>query len=256
MTGSINRREKFYHEQYTFGKKYIAHFLTMEPEHFSNLSVLEIGGGEFGLLKAFHEYGAHCIGIDISEERIRYAQERHKNSDIQFYVADICNFESISKNHRKFDIIIMRDVLEHIHDKTAALHVCSDLLNRGGQLFISFPPIMSPFGGHQQNLRYGKFVPYVHLLPNILYMRILRLIGATEESIKALLTTKSAGITIRTMKQMLKSLPLRTANFSCYLIRPDYEIRFHLKQRRTIFNKIPILNEFITTGCLITLRNE
>lgn len=256
MTDSIKRRERFYNEQYMFGKHYIAHFLKMQPEEFANLSVLEIGGGEFGVLKALDEYGAHCVGIEISENRVKYARERHKNSGITFYTADICNFDSLPLGNQKFNIIIMRDVIEHIADKATALKACVNLLADKGKLFMSYPPIMSPFGGHQQNLTYGKFIPYAHLIPNFLYVKILKLIGARDDSITALLTTKKTGISIQRMRCLIRSLPLRVQDFTCYLIRPDYEIRFHLKQRRTWFNNIPILNEFITTGCLIILIND
>ena len=255
MVNTNKRRDNFFNEQYTFGKNYIAHLLNMKNEQFTNMSVLEVGGGEFGLLKALEEYGANCVGIEISEDRVSYAQSRHLHSNIKFYAADICDYDTVAASDQKYDLIILRDVIEHIQNKLSALKVCTELLNVNGKLYISYPPILSPFGGHQQNLRHGTLMPFIHILPNVFYKAILKVVGGDEKTISALLTTKTTGITIMKMKRLLRTLKLSPVSFVCYLIRPDYEIRFNLKRRRTFLNDIPVINEFITTGCFIVLQN-
>jgi len=248
------RRQKFFAEQYQFGRDYLASFLGITPDQFQGLHVLEVGGGEFGLLKALSEYGAHCTGIDISESRVNYARTVHRAAPITFYVGDICNYDSIAVQTAPFDVIVLRDVIEHIPQQAAALGVCARLLKPGGRLFVSFPPIFSPFGGHQQNFKYGLFLPYIHLLPNPLYRLLLKLFGAKANFIDTLIQTKSTGITIRNMYSIIKRLPLQYIFKKCYLVRPDYEIRFHIKRRSFfLLNNIPLLREFFSTGCLIAL---
>ena len=97
--------------------------MNISTDQFNGLSVLEVGGGEFGLLKALSEYGASCYGIDISTERVNYAKQVHPDSSITFYVGDICNYESVIENLQRFDLIILRDVIEHIPNKALALKV-------------------------------------------------------------------------------------------------------------------------------------
>ena len=50
-----------------------------------------------------------------------------------------------------FDLIVLRDVLEHMPDGGAALRKAAALLAPGGIVFASFAPFWSPFGGHQHN---------------------------------------------------------------------------------------------------------
>lgn len=249
------RRQRFFQEQYRFGKDYLASFLSISPNQFQGMRVLEVGGGEFGLLKALYDYGANCSGIDISEDRVNYARQLHQDLAITFHIGDICDYQSIAKNLEPFDLIVLRDVIEHIPRHDLALKVCSKLLKPGGLLYISFPPIHSPFGGHQQNFKFGKVLPYIHLLPNSLYRFILRKLGAKSFFMDTLLATKSTGITIKQISNIIKKLPLQYVFKKCYLVRPDYEIRFNLKKRSCLLlNSIPLIREIFSTGCLMTLK--
>lgn len=249
------RRQQFFEEQYQFGKNYLAAFLGIATEQYRGWSVLEVGGGEFGLLKALSEYGAQCMGIDIAEDRINYAKQVHHNSAIDFHLGNICDYESIAKLDGPFDLIVLRDVIEHILHPEVALEVCVKLLKVGGRLFISFPPIFSPFGGHQQNFKYGKVLPFIHILPNCSYRFILKKLKAPANLIDALLINKSTGITIRRISRIIEHFQLEYVFKKCYLIRPDYEIRFHLKRRSCFFlNTLPLLREFFSTGCILTLK--
>ncbi|MEE4310897.1 MAG: class I SAM-dependent methyltransferase [candidate division KSB1 bacterium] len=251
------RRHRFYNEQYTFGKEYLSTFLGIGNKDYRHKKVLEVGGGEFGLLKALQEYGADCTGIDISKDRVEFARSIHDAGSIHFMVGDICHYDSISREEDGFDLIVLRDVIEHIPDQREALSVCAQLLKPGGLLYISFPPILSPFGGHQQNLKWGRRLPYIHLLPDYFYKQVLKVIGADSASLEALLRTKSTGITIRKILKIIKMLPMKYRFKKCYLVRPEYEIRFHTKRRSyCVPNRIPYLNEFFSTGCLITLEKE
>jgi 2-polyprenyl-3-methyl-5-hydroxy-6-metoxy-1,4-benzoquinol methylase len=49
-----------------------------------------------------------------------------------------------------FDIIVMKDVIEHIHDQSRLLARLKDFLKPNGVVFFGFPPWQMPFGGHQQ----------------------------------------------------------------------------------------------------------
>ncbi len=253
----IQRRQRFFNEQYLFGKNYLHTFLGISPFKYNGSNVLEVGGGEFGLLKALEEYGAICTGIDISESRVDFAKEVHKNSSISFHVGDICDYDSIACSGTSFNLIVLRDVIEHIPDKKSALEVCAKLLAPSGLVYISFPPICSPFGGHQQNFKYGKAMPYIHILPNPLYRFILKTFGANDRFIDLLFETKSTGISIHRLFKYLKKLPLDYVFKKCYLVRPDFEIRFKIKKRScVVLNNIPILRELFTTGCLLTLQKQ
>ncbi len=83
--------------------------------------------------------------------------------------------------HRPFDLIILKDVIEHIHDQDAILSRLRNFLKPGGHIFFGFPPWQMPFGGHQQVLAHRLLsrTPYFHLLPVPLYRGILKAFGET-----------------------------------------------------------------------------
>ena len=65
-----------------------------------------------------------------------------------------------------FDIIVLKDVIEHIHDQAKLIGWMKNFLKPGGIVFFGFPPWYMPFGGHQQ-MCHSKIsrLPYIHLLP-------------------------------------------------------------------------------------------
>lgn len=114
--------------------------LLIENGHKKDHDVLEIGSG-IGtlsvLLLNYMAYGSF-IGIDISSESIRLGQERLKRyNNAVFYSADITEWVI----DKKFDLIILPDVLEHIpvevHNSIfVKLHF---LLKNDGFVFIHIP---------------------------------------------------------------------------------------------------------------------
>ncbi|MFA5781811.1 MAG: class I SAM-dependent methyltransferase [Bacteroidales bacterium] len=78
-----------------------------------NHKILEIGCGIGTLTKLIHNYinNGYIVGVDISSENIRIATERFKKSKkCEFVVSDMTDFSY----NKKFDFIILPDVLEHI----------------------------------------------------------------------------------------------------------------------------------------------
>lgn len=70
---------------------------------------LDIGCGCTGrFIDLLQEHGFQPSGIDVSNEMIRLAQQRHP--DIQFYHADICEFEL----PETYDFITAWDSIWHI----------------------------------------------------------------------------------------------------------------------------------------------
>jgi len=110
---------------------------------------------------------------------------RNKKLDISFIQGDICSNE-IGGRVEKQEIIILRDVIEHIpaEKKKDLIYNIMNLLWKKGICFISFPPFYSPFGGHQQ---YPKsiisFLPYVHLFPLFLELKLLSLDNSAQKRI-------------------------------------------------------------------------
>ena len=169
-------RSLYFKEQILTTKKHVIPFIDNHMDVNSKIRVLEIGCGECGNLPPFLEMGCKVVGVDISERQIdkarEYLAEFVEDGQLTLFVDDIYNMNGTTgKDIGTFDLIIMRDVIEHIHDQNKFLGHLSSFLKNTSKVFFGFPPWYMPFGGHQQVIKHkiGSKLPYIHLLPNFLY---------------------------------------------------------------------------------------
>ncbi len=249
---------RYFREQGKTTEKHVIPFIEQCMTISSSTSVLEIGCGEGGNLVPFIERGCNVVGIDILEGKIAKANEYfadHPNKDrTKFIVQDIYDLDP--SLDWKFDLIIMRDVIEHIHDQEKFMAYVKRFLKPTSKFFLGFPPWQMPFGGHQQTCK-NKFlskVPWFHLFPRGMYKGILKLFGETPRNIESLLEIKDTGISLERFRRILREEGYTTDREVWYFINPNYEIKFGLRPRRSVhpFKTIPyIRNYFITAGYYI-----
>ena len=255
---SINKISKrclrCYSEQHWYGENFL--FDYSQFKDVTNKRILEIGCAEAGLLKFYHKKGAVCSGIELSDIRYNNALLLDKRNEINLFQADICNPTSYKKHIKKnFDMIIMRDVIEHIDNKRIALSNIFNILKPGGKLFMSFPPKYCAYSGHQQTISnlFGK-LPYIYMLPDVIYKKYLRLISCPEKKIEYLILTKKTRISIRKMHEIVNSLGFNILNQSKWFSRPAYAFRFNFPKIKNPFSFIPILDEIFSNGVLYLLE--
>ena len=220
--------------------------------------VLEIGCGEGGNLLPFLELGCECYGIELTENSY--------NNAVDFYAENPLkeNLHLLNKNiydvapaelNGTFDIVFLRDVIEHIPNQERLLKHLKQFLAPQGVIFIAFPPWRMPFGGHQQMSR-SKWVsrcPYVHLLPTA----VLKLFGVSKRDINALKTLSETGISISRFEKILCAENYKILRKTHYFINPNYEIKFGLKPRELYrMLKIPHLQDFYTSAVYYLLKIE
>ncbi|MFM8770597.1 MAG: class I SAM-dependent methyltransferase [Candidatus Kapaibacterium sp.] len=144
-----------------------------------NAAVCEIGCAEGGVLAAYVDRGAtKALGTDIQEPLLRIISQPVWSGlgyDITFTQHDVIYDEIPDEWKATFDVVLLRDVIEHLDDAGVALKNIARLLKPGGVVVVTFPPYTSPFGGHQQLLstKLGS-LPFVHLLPWPLFRSIIR----------------------------------------------------------------------------------
>jgi len=255
---SINKISKrclrCYSEQQWYGENFL--FDYSQFKDVTNKRILEIGCAEAGLLKFYHKKGAVCSGIELSDIRYNNALLLDKRNEINLFQADICNPTSYKKHIKKnFDMIIMRDVIEHIDNKRIALSNIFNILKPGGKLFMSFPPKYCAYSGHQQTISnlFGK-LPYIYMLPDVIYKKYLRLISCPEKKIEYLIMTKKTRISIRKMHEIVNSLGFNILNQSKWFSRPAYAFRFNFPKIKNPFSFISILDEIFSNGVLYLLE--
>lgn len=253
-------RNKYINEQVITTEKYVIPFLQEFIKIDSSLSVLEIGCGEGGNLKPFLDLGCSVTGVDFSVGKIefgnKYFEEHPNRQKLKFLAEDIYD----SQNLDQYDLIIMRDVIEHIHDQNRFMNYVKKFLKPNGIFFLAFPPWYNPFGGHQQicENRILSKLPYYHILPVPIYKGVLKVFGESEKKIEALLEIKETGISIERFEKILHENGYSIKKKRDYFINPNYEIKFGLKPRTgiPIVSGIPFLKNFVITSTYYLVSNK
>jgi 2-polyprenyl-3-methyl-5-hydroxy-6-metoxy-1,4-benzoquinol methylase len=248
-------KEHYFNIQYQISKEYIIPFVASFCDLNKELKVLEIGCAEAGVLKAFLEKGHHCTGIELSPSRIELAKsflkEDYKKGRVDFITKDIYNIDTKKDLPHLFDLIILKDVIEHIPDQKKFVQQLKSFLNPDGNIFFGFPPWQMPFGGHQQmcDNSLASILPWYHILPKVVYKQALKLFGETKEKIEALMEIKETGISIERFQRIIKREGFRILTKRFYLINPIYKYKFNLKSREQLgfINHSPYLRNFFTT---------
>jgi SAM-dependent methyltransferase len=226
----------------------------------SDRRVLEIGCGAGGVLKAFAERGARVTGVDLHAPSIEYAVRRFTaeaaDDGWRFDTRDIYDVDAAGIDG-PFDLIVMKDTIEHIHDQRRLFARLGEFLAPGGRLFFAFPPWQMPFGGHQQICEHRVLMrlPYIHLLTRRAYASLLRRCGESRETIDALLEIKETGISIERFERIAGETGHRIADRRLYLVNPMYRYRYGLEPREQAapLAAVPVLRDFVTTSAYYLL---
>lgn len=221
----------------------------------SSMHVMEIGCGEGGVLKPFLERGCSCTGVELVAFRIKLAEDFLKqyveSGQLRLINKNIYDLDFLGEFKGSFDLIILKDVIEHIPDQDRLMGYLKQLLKPGGIIFLGFPPWYMPHGGHQQvckNKMLSMF-PYVHLLPAGIYKAILRSCKEEPATVKELLEIKETGISIERFERILKHNHYGITHKRFYLINPIYRYKFGWKPRvqSSLVASIPFFRDFVTT---------
>lgn len=253
MTKLFSDKPKYFEIQYLNSKNSILPFIKDQIDVKEGIKVLEIGSAEGGVLKAFTEKGCICLGIELQDYRVEHAnnfmQEEVSKGLVKFINKNIYDIDPNKLEH-KFDIIILKDVIEHIHDQNKFMAKVGEFLNDDGIIFYGFPAWCMPYGGHQQiaDSKLLAKLPYYHLLPRFLYKGILKLFGEKEKRINGLLEIKETQISTRRFERLCQQNGFEICKRIKYLVAPIYEYKFGYttKLLPNWIAAIPFFNDFFT----------
>lgn len=245
-------RKRYFEIQVENCKKYVLPFIEEKFPIKPGMRILEIGCGEAGVLKPFLDKGCTAVGVEFDLPRLDLANEMLKDEvaagKISFIGKDIYLVDAEKELGGRFDLIILKDVIEHIHDQPKLIKEMQRFLLPNGCIFFGFPPWQMPFGGHQQvcNNKWLSKMPYYHLLPRGIYKWLLQRKG---ENVEALLEIRDTGISIERFERISKETGYNIINKTHYLFNPIYEYKFNIKARKQlpILRDIPWLRNFFTT---------
>ncbi len=252
-------RIQYFQEQSDSTRKYIVPYISAykSVEH---VRVLEIGCGEGGNLLPFLELGCECWGVELMENKYENALQFYAKNPLRKHLhlvnKDIYDV-SPEDLKGKFDIIFLKDVIEHIPHQEHFMQDLKRFISEDGVIFFAFPPWRMPFGGHQQ-VSQNKWVShflYIHLIPR----SILKFFGVSKNDIDFLDEISATAISIRRFEKILDVEKYEIIQKTHWLINPNYEIKFGLKPRKLWkFLQLPFLKDFYTSAMyyLISLPKE
>ena len=248
-------KKRYFNMQYETSKQYILPFVAKHMDLNQSLDILELGCAEAGVLKAFTDQGHNCTGIELSEGRIELAEQfltHERNAGlIRFSSSNLFDLTPGQDGHL-YDLIILKDVIEHIPNQEEFIPFLSTFLKPKGKIFFGFPPWLMPFGGHQQLCR-NKWLrksAWIHLLPKSIYGAILRQGENQKEVIDELLEIHDTGITIERFNRICKKNSLKMLSNKHWLFNPIYRWKFGLSPKTVIapFRALPYIRNIYTTA--------
>jgi SAM-dependent methyltransferase len=245
-------RKRYFDIQVENTTRYVIPFIEQYRKIEQGMRVLEIGCGEAGVLKAFIDKGCAGVGVELDEPRLVNArlwmEEELKKGAVHFVSKDIYKADIETELNGRFDIIVLKDVIEHIHNQEKLIGWLKSFLTPRGVIFFGFPPWQMPFGGHQQVMhnRFLSRLPYFHLLPMGIYKAILRKYG---EGVEAFAEIKETGISIERFEKIVKTTGYKIVQNTHYLVNPIYEYKFGWKPRKqaALIKSIPYVRNYLTT---------
>lgn len=251
-----NNRRRYFEELAETCEKYFIPYIKRWHEVAPGMRILEVGCGEGGNLLPFSKMGCDVTGVDIAscriEEAKRFFAERQARGK---FIAE--DFLKIERLESQYDIVICHDVFEHINGKDRFLSHISSFLKKDGIIFMSFPAWQMPFGGHQQICRNKilSHIPFVHLLPKVLYRGIIRLAGESDDCLNELFSIRQSQITIEAFERLVSHTGLKIQDRTLYFINPHYNVKFGLTPRRlsSLISSIPYLRNFFSSSCFYIL---
>lgn len=153
--------------QYFENKNREKHFVIQKYLKNSPHSLLDIGCGEGWTLKYFKKLGWDVTGLDFSDFGCRqHNPDCLENITVGDFTDSIQKFIHLD---RRFDVVWLDNVLEHVTEPLKLLKQCRQLINPGGVLVVEVP---NDFSVLQQYLLKKKYIdnkPWVVLPDHLSY---------------------------------------------------------------------------------------
>jgi len=229
----------------------------------SGKTVLEVGCGDGGCAVEIVRAGAEVTAVDIEERLVGIARELNQREGVEMSVhtGNVMDPACAGLERGPFDLILLRDVVEHLEDLPKALRILTEHLAPGGQMLMVFPPYYSPFGAHQQILPRRKLgpipynkLPFIQLLPDAMFLRLVAGDTAHHREVARL---RGIRLTLKRFVDQTARCGLRISHKKLYLLRPTFKLRYGLPVvGASLLGEVPLLRELLITGAYYLLERQ
>lgn len=251
-----NWQDYYWTYQNILAKKYLIPMLEKNGVRLEGKKVFEIGCGSGGVIEAFAERCGKAVGLDITP----FEYSEHASGKVNYITADIFDRSYDAQYADQYDLILFRDVIEHLPQKKEVFELCDRLLTKDGRIFMTYPPFYSPYGAHQQvfaKTTLGK-LPYTQFLPATMYRKFVASVEkGNEQALNVAKEITSTKTTIGSLNRAIRRSVFQIDHQDCYLTRPSFEIRYGVKPRKIQWVKrVPLLREILVMGVYMILKRK
>lgn len=222
------------------------------------LHIGDFGCHQGGILQALRETGGVSSGrgYDLNEAAIKNSPFLG-DMDFSLQIGDVTLLDATDQ---RFNLIMIRDVLEHIPNYETVVDTAYRCLQPGGHLFISFPPYYSPFGGHQQlSSNVARIVPYLHYLPEWLLFKLVKITDTSYMSAACaredMESVRHTRLTLTKAEHAFKRTGFHLKGCQYFLSRPEFKIRYGIPALDAgVLGDIAIVRELLVMGVYYLLQ--
>lgn len=136
----------------------------------ANCEIMDLGcsQGIISILAA--QKGNRVTGIDIEKEAVYFASDllNREYSDVKENVNFICADFLEYENEKKYDIILMTEVLEHLENPKKFVEKAKDCLKENGKIIITVPFGINDHPDHKTTFYYANLL---ELLENCFFVK-------------------------------------------------------------------------------------
>ncbi len=152
LWGGVTDEHLFMLEHQIMAKYFLEAFQAAEID-IKGKTVFELGCGSGGILLALKNRGAIVTGVDLDDGAIEFGKQYVNN----LYSGDAYDF----LDRMSFDLIILSNVLEHLHDPVKFLIQLSNSITYSEtKVVIDVPNLM---GAHSYGDNFNKFLHIAHI---------------------------------------------------------------------------------------------
>ena len=111
------------------------------------MKILEVGSGTGANLPVLAQYG-HVTAMELDDYARSFINERENISVVKGFLPD--GLEAV--DGKKFNLVCVFDVLEHVKEDSKALQALKNLLDNDGKILITVPAYQWLYSVHDKNL--------------------------------------------------------------------------------------------------------
>ncbi|MEJ2719970.1 MAG: methyltransferase domain-containing protein [bacterium] len=247
--------------QTALAERYLIPALSRWGVRLSGGKFLEVGCGDGGCGAAFYRAGCDVVMMDIDPRLVEIAERLNREEGIEAkaYVGDVLDERAAFYEEGPFDLVMFRDVMEHLDRPERALGIVRERLSGNGVVFVVFPPYCSAYGAHQQilprksigPLPYNK-LPFIQLLPRRWFLSLTAGDTAPNREVARL---SGIRLTIRRFERAVGRSGLAVKAKKFFLSRPTFSLRYGVPALGAgPLANVPGLRELLVTGAYYLLE--